>query len=76
MMFQVSDTKGRYFLELLADELNPIELSYFKGGLWLKFFGYSNSLCARASRVIVNHALIREYCLRFFLQEEFKCLCG
>ena len=76
MMFQASDAKEKHFLELLNDKLNLIELSYSKGESWLKFFGYSNSLCARASRVIVNHALIREYCLRFFLQEEFKCLCG
>ena len=51
MMFQVSNTKGRYFLELLDDELNPIELSYFKGGLWLKFFGHSNSLLSRSLMV-------------------------
>ena len=51
MIFQVSNTKGRYFLELLDVELNPIELSYFKGGLWLKFFGHSNSLLSRSLMV-------------------------
>ena len=30
------------------------------------FFGHSNSLYARATRAIVNHAPIREYHLRFF----------
>ena len=75
MTFQVSDARGRQFSEFLDDDLHPIEPSYSKGGLQLKFFGHSNLLCARASRAIVNHALIGEYCLRFFPQEEFKCLC-
>ena len=66
MIFQVLDAKGWYFLELLGNNLNPIEPSYAKGGLWLKFFSHSNSLCTRASRVIVNHAPIEEYHLRFF----------
>ena len=76
MMFQASDAKERHFLELLNDKLNLIELSYSKGESWLKFFGYSNSLCARVSRAIINHAPIEEYCLRFSPQEEFKCLYG
>ena len=62
MTFQASDAKGWHFLELLDDNLKPIELSYAKGGLWLKTFGHSNSLCARVSRAIVNHAPIGEYC--------------
>jgi len=74
MTFQASDAKGRQFLELLNDNLNSIEPSYSKS--WLKFLSYSNSLCARASRAIINHAPIGEYYLRFFPQEEFKCLCG
>ena len=76
MTFQASDAKGWHFLELLDDNLKPIELSYAKGGLWLKNFGHSNSLCARASRAIVNHAPIGEYCLTFFPREEFKCPCS
>jgi len=73
MIFQVLDAKGWYFLELLGDNLNPIEPSYAKGGLWLKFFSHSNSLCTRASRVIVNHAPIEKYHLRFFPKKYFKC---
>ena len=69
MQFQASDDKGHHFLELLDDNLNPIEPSIAKGGLWLKYFGHSNLLYARASRVIVNHAPIGEYCLRFFPRE-------
>ena len=76
MTFQALDNKGRNFLELLDDNLNIIEPSYSKGGSWLKFFGHSNSLCARAMRAIVNHTPIGEYQLRFFPREDFTCPCG
>jgi len=75
MTFQASDAKGRQFLKLLNDDLYPIESSYSKGGLWLKFFGHFNSLCVRALKAIINHVSIREFHLKFFLWEEFKCLC-
>ena len=76
MTFQVLDDKDYNFLELLDDENNPLELTYSKGGTWLKYFGYSNFLCARATRATVNHAPIGEYQLRFFSHEDFKCLCS
>ena len=76
MTFQVSDDKRHNFLELLDDKNIPLELSYSKGGIWLKYFGHSNSLCTRATRVIVNYAPIGKYCLRFFSHEDFKCPCG
>jgi len=66
MIFQASDVKEQNFLNLLNDDLKPIELSNSKERPWLKFFRHSNSLCARASRAIVNHASIGEYRLRFF----------
>ena len=75
MMFQASNTKERLFLELLDDNLQPIRLLYSKEELWLKYFGHSKLLYARALRAIVNHAPTGEYCLRLFLQEEFDCLC-
>jgi len=59
--FQVSDLKGRNFLELLDDNSNPLELSVSKGDPWLQYFGHSNSLCTRATRAIVNHAPISKY---------------
>ena len=31
MLFQVANFKGRNFLDLLDDDLNPIELSSIKG---------------------------------------------
>jgi len=64
-MFQASDDKERNFLELLDDNLNIIELTYFKNRSWLKYFGHLNSLYTRAMRAIVNYASIG-YCLRFF----------
>ena len=74
--FQASDSKGRNFLDLLNDDLHPIELSCTKGSPWLSYFGHSNSLCTQASRAITNHALIGEYQLRFFSRESFSYLCG
>ena len=73
MSFQVSDLKGRNFLELLDSDQNPIELSTIKSGPWLQHFGHFNSLCARATRAIVNHASTGEYHLIFFPREEFLC---
>ena len=76
MTFQASDGKGRHFFDLLDDNFNVIEPFDAKGGPWLQSFGHSNSLCVCAMRAITNHALIGEYRLRFFLNEEFKCPCG
>ena len=76
IIFQVSDLKGKHFLNLIDSDNNIIELSYIKGSLWLKFFGHSNSLCTKASRAITNYALISEYRLRFFPREEFSYPCG
>ena len=76
MCFQASDGKGNNFLDLLDDDFNIIEPTYIKGGLWLQTFGHSNSLCARATRAITNHAPIGEFHLKFFPNEEFKCPCN
>jgi len=61
MTFQLLDEKSQHFLELLDDNNKPINLSYTKDGLWLKYFGHSNSLYTRASRVIVNYVPIGKY---------------
>ena len=73
MLFQVADLKRRNFLELLDNNLNPIEPSNIKGGPQLQQFGYSNLLCARATRAIVNYTSIGKYYLRFFSREDFLC---
>ena len=61
MTFQASEGKSKHFLDLLDNDLIAIEPSYTKGGPWLQSFGYSNSLCTRATRAITNHAPIGEY---------------
>ena len=76
MTFQASDDRGHNFLKLLDNENNPLELTYSKGRMWLKYFGHSNSLCARATRFIINHASIGKYRLRYLSREDFKCLCS
>ena len=58
MIFQVLDTKDYNFMNLLNKNSNSITA---KGSPWLKFFDYSNSLCTRATRAIVNHASIGKY---------------
>ena len=76
MTFQALDLKGKHFLDLVDSNDNIIELFYIKGGLWLKYFGYSNLLCTRALRAITNHAPTGKYRLRFFFKEDFCCPCG
>ena len=76
MTFQVSDFKGKQFLNFLDNELYSIKPSYTKGSLQLKHLSYSNSLCMRATRAITNHAPTGEYCLCFFPKEDFNCPCG
>ena len=61
MMFQVSDLKGKSFLDLVDGDDNILEPSYCKGGTWLQFFGQSNMLYARAMRAITNYAPIGEF---------------
>ena len=74
--FQALDLKGRNFLELIDSDNIPLESTYCKEDSWLQFFGHSNSLCARATRTITNHAPIGEYCLKFFPNKDFSYLCG
>ena len=38
MSFQASDNKEQNFLDLLDDDLKPIESSTSKDGPWLKYF--------------------------------------
>ena len=75
MIFQVFDARGRQFLNVLDDNIHPIEPLYTKRGSWIKYFRHSNLLCARATRAIVNHASIGEYCLCFFPNENFSYPC-
>ena len=76
MIFQVFNSRGRNFLDLLSDNFISIEPSCSKGSPWLLQFGHLNSLCTWASRAITNHSPIGEYWPRFFPMENFACLCG
>ena len=76
IIFQASDSKEKQFLNFLNSDNNIIELSYIKGGSWLKFISYSNLLCTKVLRTITNHAPMGEYRLRFFPREEFRCPYG
>lgn len=79
MMFQTSEFKRNKFLNLLNKEylpIKPIYTIYTKEGAWFKLFSYSNLLYTKATRAITNHALIGEYCLRFFPKESFNCSCS
>ena len=76
MIFQASDLKGNYFLDLVDGNNNLLKLSYIRGSPWLQNFGHSNSLCVRTTRAITNHAPIGEYRLRFFPKKEFRYPCS
>ena len=76
MTFQVSNLKGNNFLDLVDGDDKILKPLYYKDRTWLQFFGYSNSLCVRATRAITNHAPIGEYCLWFFPRENFSYLCN
>ena len=64
--------KNKQFLNLVDGDNNLFEPLYIKDSLWFQNFGHSNSLYARASRAITNHAPIGKYRLRFFPREEFR----
>jgi len=76
MTFQASDLKRWHFLDLCNEENNVLEPIYAKGRSWLKFFGHLNSLCARATRAIINYVLIGKHRLRFFPRKDFSCPYG
>jgi len=75
-MFQASDAKSKWFLDFLDDNLQPLKLLYSNGGSWLKYFGHSNSLCTRASRAIINHALLENINLDSFLMKNLSVHAG
>ena len=64
---QAPELKGWYFLDLYDNDNNLIKPSYIKDSFWLKYFGHSNSLYAKATRAITNYALKDKYRLRFLL---------
>ena len=57
MYFQVSDLKGKHFLDLNNNDNKPIHPTYSEDSAWLKHFSLSNLLCAHITRLITSHAL-------------------
>ena len=76
MYFQALEYKRKFFLDLNNNDYQSIYPTYSKDSAWLKHFSLSNSMCACITRLIMNHAPIGKYKLRFFPKEPFTCMCG
>jgi len=74
--FNRPTVQGHHFLTLRGKNRKPLQPSYSKSGSWLTYFGQSVTLCARATRAILNHAPIGEYRQRFFPAECTQCPSG
>ena len=74
--FLRGETRGRSFLTINTEKYKVAIPTYAEGGTWMCHLGHSISLCARATRAILNHAPIGEYRTRFFPQETCACPCG
>ena len=74
--FKDSKKKGQLFLEFKDDNDKVIKPTYAKGGSWLTHIGISNSVCARFTRMMLEHASIGEYWQRFFPNTPIQCPCG
>jgi len=59
--FANSLKKGHYFLNFKDENQQVIKPTYAKGGSWLPIVGFTNSLCARFTRMTTGHAPIGEY---------------
>jgi len=61
---------------LYREKERVIKPTYAKGGSWLPIIGFTNSLCARFTRMTTGHAPIGEYRQRFFPHLPSSCPCG
>jgi len=73
--FAKSLKKGHYFLNFEDEKERVIKPTYAKGGSWLPVIGFTNSLCARFTRMTTGHAPIGEYKQRFFPHLPTSCPC-
>jgi len=74
--FANSLKKGQCFLDFEDEKQQVIKPTYAKGGSWLPFIGFTNSICARFTYITTGHALIGEYRQRFFLYLLTSCPCN
>jgi len=68
--------RGQLFLNFEDKNQKVIKPTYAKGGSWLPSIGFTNSLCARFTRMTTGHAPIGEYRQRFFPHLPISYLCG
>jgi len=75
-LFATSKGKGQSFLEFEDEKQKVIKPTYAKGGSWLPYIGFTNSLCTQFTCMTLGHAPIGEYCQRFFPNLPIGCPCG
>ena len=56
--FASNTKKGQYFLNFKDKEEQVIKPTYAKGGSWLPFIGFTNSLCTCFTCMTTSHAPI------------------
>jgi hypothetical protein len=71
-MFQSPSYRGRNFLNLLGKKDKPRVPTYLAGGSWLPDLGDARA-CARVCRVILNHAPMGEFRVRYNLGGFCNC---
>jgi len=76
MHFANSLKKGHYFLNFKDKKGIVIKPTYAKGSSWLSVIRFTNSLCARFTRMTTGYAPIGEYKQRFFSQLPTSCPYG
>jgi len=74
--FSASRKKGQLFLDFEDEKEHIIKPTDAKGGSWFPCIGFTNSLCARFTRMTTGHAPIGEYRQRFFPDSSLSCPCG
>jgi len=59
--FTTNPKRDQCFLDFEDENQKVIKPTYAKGGLWLPSIDFTNSLCARFTRMTTSHAPIGEY---------------
>jgi len=74
--FMSNPKRGQCFLDFEDEKQKVIIPTYTKGSSWLPSIGFTNSLCARFTRMTTGHAPIGEYRQRFLPHLPISCPCG
>ena len=72
------DYLGHNFLRLREPNGKQIRPMYSNGGAYLRWVNHENTLCARYTRAILNHAPLGDYMHRFNIPgyDTHECECG